>query len=272
MRPAPASVIAAIALTMTACSNASSGGGDGNSSGGDLTGVTWVLDHASMMVLAADMPDDAVIDIRFDGSQASGLAACNRYGGGYQADSEAGTLTFSQLAATEMACDPPLMALEAAYLAALGNVTTYDVLGDGKWLLLTAGNKALTFAAQQPAEALPLAGTVWTLTTIATPDTQAVSSTVAGTKVTATFDGGAVSGSGGCNRYHGAYSADGSGSLSIGSVAATKMMCAANVSDQEQAYFASLEKVASYAIEGDQLTLSDANGTMLLQFSGTAAR
>ena len=192
-----AALIATTALVSAACGNGSSSESSSGGGGGDLTGVTWVLDHASMMTLTADMPDDAEIDIAFDGSQASGRAACNQYGGGYEADSGAGTLTFSDLASTQMACDGPLMALEAAYLAALGNVTTYEVLGDGKWLLLTAGNKALTYVAQQPMEALPLEGTAWTLTTIATPDTQAVSSTIAGTKVTARFDAGDVSGSGG---------------------------------------------------------------------------
>ncbi len=48
-------------------------------------------------------------------------------------------------------------------------------------------------------------------------------------------------------------------------------MCAQDVSDQEQAYIAALEAVASSAVEGDQLTLSDGSGQMLLQFTGVAA-
>ena len=267
-----AALIATTAFSLAACGNASSGGSSSSAGGGELTGVTWVLDHASMMTLTADMPDDAVIDIAFDGSQASGRAACNQYGGGYEADSEAGTLTFSELASTQMACDGPLMSLESAYLAALGNVTTYEVLGDGKWLFMTAGNKALTYVAEQPMEALPLEGTAWTLTTIATPDTQAVSSTIAGTKVTALLDAGDVSGSGGCNNYNGSYEAGEAQSLSFGPVASTKKMCEQGVSDQEQAYFAALDATASYAIDGDQLTLSDDSGQMLLQFSGKAVR
>lgn len=266
-----AGLIATTALMSAACGNGSSSASSAGG-GGPLTGVTWVLDHASMMTLTADMPDDAVIDIAFDGSQASGRAACNQYGGGYEADSEAGTLTFSDLASTQMACDGPLMALEAAYLAALGNVKTYEVAGDGKWLFMTAGNKALTYVAQQPMEALPLEGTAWTLTTVATPDTQAVSSTIAGTKVTALLDAGDISGSGGCNSYHGSYEAGEAQSLSFGPVASTKMMCEQDVSGQEQAYFAALDATASYAIDGDQLTLSDDSGQLLLQFGGKVVR
>jgi hypothetical protein len=60
-------------LALFACANDSSGG----ATTGDLTGVTWVLDHASMMTLAHSMPKDAQITLAFDGRQAQGSAACN---------------------------------------------------------------------------------------------------------------------------------------------------------------------------------------------------
>ena len=256
-------------LTLFACSSNSSSGG--SSTGGDLTGVTWVLDQASMMTLVDTVPKGARIDVAFDGTQAHGSAACNSYGGGYTADTNAGTLSFSDLASTQMACDGPLMDLESAYLAALGDVSGYQITGDQTGLVLTGGTAALTFVPEAPMQPLPLEGTAWTLTTIATPGTQAVSSTIAGTKVTALFDMGSVSGSGGCNSYHGAYETSGS-SLTFGAVASTKMMCEQDVSTQEQQYFTALDATASFAIDGDQLTLSDDNGQMLLQFSGKAIR
>ena len=40
--------------------------------GGDLTGVTWVLDHASMMTLADSMPKNAQITLAFDGATGAG--------------------------------------------------------------------------------------------------------------------------------------------------------------------------------------------------------
>lgn len=262
--------IASCALLMSfACSSNSSSSG-GSSPGGDLTGVAWVLDDASMMTLVDSVPNDARIDIAFDGTQVHGRSACNTYGGSYEANSDEGTLTISQLAGTQMACGN-LMDLESAYLAALGDVTGYQVTGDQTGLLLTGGTAALTFVPEAPMQPLPLEGTAWTLTTIATPDTQAVSSTIAGTKVTALFDTGSVSGSGGCNGYNGAYESDGS-SLTFGGMASTQRLCEQDVSDQEQVYFAALDATASYAIEGDQLTLSDAGGQMLLQFSGRAIR
>jgi len=99
------------------------------------------------------------------------------------------------------------------------------------------------------------------------PDTQAVSSTIAGTKVTARFEAGEVSGSGGCTTYHGSYETSGA-SLRLGPVSSTKGSCPSDVEDQELAYLAALADTALYAIDGDQLTLSDGRGQMLLQFSG----
>jgi heat shock protein HslJ len=263
-----APVALSIPLLLTACGGIiDSGGAQG---GGDLTGVTWVLDQASMMTLVDDVPKDALISISFDGSQASGLAACNQYGGGYEADAGTGTLTFSLMASTQMACVRDLMALESAYLAALGDVTGFHVVGDRTGLQLSGGTAVLTFEPQPPAETLPLEGTAWTLTTIAMPDTQAVSSTIAGTKVTARFEAGEVSGSGGCNTYQGSYETSGA-SLRLGPVSSAKGSCASDVEDQELAYFSALDTTASYAIDGDQLTLSDGRGQMLLQFSGRAA-
>jgi heat shock protein HslJ len=112
-------------------------------------------------------------------------------------------------------------------------------------------------------------GTTWTLTTIASGD--AVSSVLNGTEVTAEFTvDGAVSGSGGCNRYSGSYTwAD--DQLSFSALASTKMACADDVMAQESAFLASMQDVATFVIEGSQLTLSDGSGALLLGFDGAAA-
>ncbi len=127
----------------------------------------------------------------------------------------------------------------------------------------------LTFDEEVPPVALPLVGTTWTLTTIASGD--AVSSVLNGTEVTAEFTAdGTVSGSAGCNRYSGSYTWTGD-QLSFSALASTKMACADDVMAQESAFLASMGEVASFAIEGSQLTLSDASGALLLGFDGTAA-
>lgn len=132
----PLSLVAAL---LSGCS------GDGDAS--SLGSVTWVLDAASIGSLGvADPPAGARIDLRFDDGELSGRAACNSYGGSYQADGNA--LAVGAMSMTEMACDEPLMALEAAYLAELAQVDAFQVVGDGAGLVLTGGRVALTYRAE----------------------------------------------------------------------------------------------------------------------------
>jgi len=264
--------VAPIAISIPLLLGACATDGGASSGAGDLTGVTWVLDRASMDTLVDHVPTDARIDIAFDGSQAHGVAACNSYGGGYQADAANGTLTFSRMASTAMACPDDVMALESAYLQALTDVTGYQVTGDHAGLQLSGGTAALTFQPERPETSLALEGSAWKLTSIARPETEAVSSTIAGTSVTLSLDAGLASGSGGCNRYHGPYETDASGSLSFGPLASSKMACEQAISVQEDVYLSTLGKVASYAIDGETLTLLNADGAMLLAFSGKAMR
>ena len=99
--------------------------------------------------------------LAFEDGQASGRAACNSYGGAYDAGDD-GSLSFEGFAVTEMACEPPLMTLESAYLEALGRSPASSV--DGTAAALGDGTD-LTFDEEVPPVALPLVGTTWTLTT-----------------------------------------------------------------------------------------------------------
>jgi heat shock protein HslJ len=254
-RIAPAGL--GLVVLLTACGSA-----DPATDPAALSGVTWVLDAASVGSLAADAPSDARVDLRFEDDRASGTSGCNTYGGDYEATDD-GSLTFGALMVTAMACDEPLMALESAYLAALAEVEGFQVSDGG--LLLDGAAVALTFVEEEPMEAMPLEGTEWVLDTVAAGD--AVSSALAGTEVTLTLEGGAASGTAGCNRFSGGYTLDG-GSLSFGPLATTKMACPDDVMDQEQAVLAALEGVAGWAVEGDRLSLADADGGLLLGYTG----
>ena len=164
-----------------------------------------------MASLVDEIPAGAVVTLVFEDGQASGRAACNSYGGAYDAGDD-GSLSFEGFAVTQMACEPELMTLESAYLEALGTVTGFAV--DGK-LTLHGDGIDLTFDEEVPPVALPLVGTTWTLTTIASGD--AVSSVLNGTEVTAEFTAdGTVSGSAGCNRYSGSYTWTGDSALVLG--------------------------------------------------------
>jgi heat shock protein HslJ len=102
-------------------------------------------------------------------------------------------------------------------------------------------------------DAASLDGTNWTLTT--------------SPAITLQFADGSATGSGGCNQYRATYTASGS-SLTFGPTMATKRACADPEGNRREAeYFDALTKVASYAISGDRLTLQDAAGATLLEFT-----
>ena len=252
-------------LALVACANTDAGSGSTGTDPAALMGHGWTLDEASMASLVDEVPAGAVVTLVFEDGQASGRAACNSYGGAYDAGDD-GSLSFEGFAVTQMGCEPPLMTLESAYLDALGSATAFSVDGT---LTVHGDGIDLTFDEEVPPVALPLVGTTWTLTTIASGD--AVSSVLNGTDVTAVFAADAtVSGSAGCNRYNGSYTWSGD-QLSFSPLASTKMACADDIMAQESAFLASMEQVESFAIDGSQLTLSNGSGALLLGFDGTAA-
>ncbi len=222
---------------------------------GGLDGVTWILDAPSLDILADGLPPGAAVTLRLEDGTVGGSAGCNHYGGSYQLDGDA--IAFEGFALTQMACDEPLMALDQAYLAALSSVDGYQVSGDA--LVLTGANVALSYAAEAQA---PLVGTAWILDSIASGD--AVSSVSVAADLTFADDG-AVSGSGGCNRFNGSYETDGS-SLSFSPLATTRMACEDVVMVEELAVLAGLEATASYSIDGSTLSLLDASGQLILGY------
>ncbi len=242
---------------------ADDGGIGGSGGGGPLEGVSWVLDRASVEALVRGAPSQARVDLRFEGGEVAGRSACNSYGGPYEVDGAG--ISFGALAMTEMACEPALMEIEAAYLAALAEVREYRVNGDD--LLLTAGGVRLVFARETKPEPAPLVGTTWTLDALGIGG-DAVASPLAGTDASVVFgDDGVATGVGGCNRFRAGYEADGD-SIAFDPVAGTKMACEPDVLEQESAVFAGFEQAATFAIEGEVLTLLDSDGVFLMSLRG----
>lgn len=232
-----------------------------------LTGVTWILEAGSAEALIGEVvPDTAVVSARFgDDGTVSGSAGCNIFGGSYSVADDGG-LSIEPGAMTQMVCEEPLMQLEAAYVAALDEVRSFDVIDEGGGLLLTGGQTPLSYVAERQ---LPLEGTAWAIDGIAMGD-DAVTSTIAGSQADLTFDAGAVSGSTGCNRLTGAYSVDAAaGSISFSSIATTRQGCEPEVAAQEQAILAALDEGASYTIDGSTMTLVDDGGSFLLSLDGS---
>ena len=80
----------------------------------------------------------AIPTLAFEDDAVAGNASCNRYFGGYEIDGS--SITFGQLASTQMFCgEPGVMEQEAAYLAALATVDAWSM--DGETLTLSSGGR-----------------------------------------------------------------------------------------------------------------------------------
>jgi heat shock protein HslJ len=245
----------ALVLSLAACLDQAPPAGGG----GDLERTTWILDRATIDALVDGAPAETRATIRFEDGEVGGVAACNHYGGTYELG-DGGAIAISVNSMTEMACAEPLMALETAIVDALGRVDAYRVTRDE--LVLEGDGPSMAFAAER---SLPLEGTAWRLDGIASGG-DTVSSVLAGTEVTATFDAtGHVGGSGGCNEYGGSYETDGR-EITFGEIASTLIGCPPDVSEQEGAFLDALGRAASFDIQGSVLTLLDEDGRFLLSF------
>ena len=228
-----------------------------------LEGTEWRLqawagpDGAEVAVPAGILPT-AVIG---DGSIA-GSTGCNRYHAAYGVDGS--RMSFGAVAMTMMACEPERSAVEHAFVSSLGAAVGFAIVDDALELADADGRVVLRFRA---VPALILVGTSW-IATMINNGRGGVASVVEGTAVTAEFAAdGRVVGSGGCNRFSGAYVLDGA-ALAIGPVAATRRACVApdGVGEQESAYFAALACVTTWSFREERLQLRAADGSLQVEF------
>jgi heat shock protein HslJ len=86
--------------------------------------------------------------------------------------------------------------------------------------------------------------------------------------IDATFDAGTstVSGSSGCNRYTGPYTASGS-NLTFGALASTQMACAGNGGTQEPIYLANLAASKTFTATTSELTIFNGSGHPILIYA-----
>ena len=152
-----------------------------------------------------------------------------------------------------MACPPPIMDQEAAYLANLQAAASYKIAGDQLTLANAKGSTVLTFKAEIP---ISLTDGVWVMT-MYNNGKQAVVGALADTEVTAVFGAdGQLSGSAGCNTYNAPYTVDGN-KIKIGPAFSTMMACEQPIMDQEAQYLAAIQQAATYNIQGTRLELRE---------------
>lgn len=241
----------AFALLLPSCADDAPGAGE------RIQGVTWIIDRASTERLEPEAPAEARATIRFeDDEEMGGSAFCNLYGGTYRLDGD--ELTIEVGAMTEMACDEPVMSMESAFVAFLGAVRSFRAEGDR--LTLMSDDLEVTFDAEQPE---PLVGTTWRIDGLV--DGEVATSTIAGTEAFVVLDeNGGLSGDTGCNGMIGTYETEGD-RLSFGPIETTERACAEPaMNEQEAAILRALSTTASYVIQGEALSLSDADGALVL--------
>ena len=231
-----------------------------------LEGPTWEL--VSYVNADGEMTEvlpDATVTAAFVDGNVAGSASCNRYFASYTVDGS--SLTIGAAGSTMMMCPEPVMAQEAAYLAALSTAASYQIVDGNLEIADADGNVILVFQEQIPTS---LTGTTWYATGV-NNGRGGVQSLVIGTEITAIFgEDGNLSGSAGCNNYATQYTIDGD-SISIGPAAMTMMMCAEpeGVMEQEMAYATALSNATVYSIQGDTLELRDGDGALQVSYSAT---
>lgn len=130
-------LIATLALMATACLG---------SDFADSVEGSWQM--SSGMVDGEEIPivDSHPMTITLEGSQVTGTASCNGYGGTYELDGS--SVSFSDLTMTEMACTPEqTMQAEAFFAAAMTRVDTVAV---DRQLTLSGNGVEMVFAPMEP--------------------------------------------------------------------------------------------------------------------------
>jgi len=230
-----------------------------------LEGTGWTLTgYLHNGTLVPPVPGTTItLDFGTEG-KISGSAGCNHY---FASCEVKGTgITVGQAGSTMMYCsNPGVMDQESTYLALLTRSKTISIEGEHLTLSGEQGALILTFTKTVPPKQQPLVGTNWTLESFHTGD--AVSSVLAGTKITAVFTKeGSITGSAGCNQYFASYNVTGT-SLQVSQAGSTKMACGApGVMQQESSYLTLISQAKTFTIKGDLLTLADAKGAAMLSF------
>jgi heat shock protein HslJ len=128
-------------------------------------------------------------------------------------------------------------------------------------LFLIVAENALAGDGQSPT----LEGVPWKMVSYLDNKGQTVSA-LPRTEVTATFQGGSISGKDGCNQYGASYKVSGN-SLTIKLGMSTMMACEPKIMDQSQGYLTALSSSATYQIADKKLQIIKGNGTVAVTFA-----
>ncbi|WP_245554085.1 META domain-containing protein [Nocardia takedensis] len=217
--------------------------------------------YVSTSVEGDPIPGDGQLTLVFAADQLSANAGCNTFAGSVTFDD--GVLRTGQLSATLMSCPPPQGDADGWVEGLLSASPAWRL--DGSTLTLRTADRTVTLSDKNAGEAKkPLKGTEWVVTGYSTADAFTTSQALTDARPTLTIaEDGAVTGTTGCNRITGGAEVDPSGSPITFRVATTRMACAPEVMEVENAVLRTLDGTATATLEGDTLVLRNANGSGL---------
>ncbi|MFJ3906548.1 META domain-containing protein [Streptomyces sp. NPDC090025] len=271
-RPAaPALLVAATALglLLSACGTGSgsdpgsgtgSGTGSGSGSGADspdlpVTGTAWQVAAVTADGVRSVAPPGARLEFK-DGGRAQGDTGCNHFGA--TAAVRGDTVTVKPQEVTAIGCPGDRQRFEKALLAALGGGDLKGRLA-GTALTLTSadGRRGVELTAEPAA---PLVGTEWRVTGLVEGDTASSVPAGAEDKARLTFgEDGRLTGRLGCNRVTAPVTVTPK-TLTLGTIATTRMMCTGPEMALETKLYESLDGPLNYRVDHRTLTVTDASG------------
>jgi heat shock protein HslJ len=180
---------------------------------------------------------------------------------GGQARVDGGRLLVTQLATTDMACDPPRMAQDDWLAKVLTGSPTVRLSGPD--LVLTSGTTEIRLLDREVADPdRPLVGTRWNVETLVSADVASSVPMGAAAHLVLKSDGTFV-GNAGCNEMGGGAAVSGK-TIRFSGVFTTKMACDADRTRLEQAVLAVLRDDVSFDIDADALQLRHPSGKGLV--------
>ena len=222
----------------------------------ELAGTAWDVAYLFEPDEQVGLVPGTRLTTNFLADRYAGSSGCNWYLGVFSVD--ASTLLLYPPAQTQVICaDEAVNQQEALFTSTMANTISYAFEGDQLVAYTSDNQRLITY---NPAEPVPFEGTQWSVKFLAGED-EAIP-VAPGTEMSARFDAGRLTGSGGCNEYEAAYSADASGAMTISEIVPGSSVCSepADVMEQETFFLQTLPTVVAYEQIGGMLLLFDEAG------------
>lgn len=219
-------------------------------------GGKWIL----ISLNGENLIKGAYISLYFTGDTISGSSGCNSYSTPHKIDSNKKTIKLTEIMMTTKACSKPkgILQQESHYIKLLTKINSYKTHDNELRLYNKKDNVYLSYRFQPDPKDQPLENTNWKAQTFLNGG-MAFTATYT-SMFTITFKNGTMTGRTGCNSYHGSYTVSGK-SISIINIRSTPKSCSEKDHIEEvNLFFKLLNKVESYRIKGNLLSLRTYKG------------